>query len=663
MQGNVIEYMEQGGFLVALVLESGPERRLRIFNQKGRELNLPQSRVVHAGSRRHTALDREERIRLLEEVAGRRQRLAETIPLADIWEITREQAGASFEVGFFAELAFGHTPDDDEMAAFLRAAFSDRLYFKFREGRLLVHSEETVEQLREKAKAEEQRERLLREGTRRLRLLWDGKDPGDDWLDRDHCLALIRSYYLFGNEEGKGEVAHELLKGAGLTRPHDPFQLLVRAGVWDRNENIGLWRQEIPVDFSGEALQEAVATTAEPAERYLAEGFRDFRHLPLLTIDGSQTRDHDDAIHVEVLDDATFRVGVHITCVAASVRPGSALFREAARRITSIYMADEQIPMLPPQLSEGICSLFVGEERPALSYLARLDNGGRVLETEIVPSVVRVKRHLYYSEVDATVDQDKELSLLYGLSLKLQNRRLEQGAMILPFPDVIVNLDEGEPAGVVLAEVDTPGRQLVAEFMVLANTIAAGFLARRAIPGLFRSQGQPGQRLVHGVQKDLFSLYRQRKHLSPGLLSTEPLPHSGVGAGEYTTATSPIRRFLDLIIQHQTLHALMGKGVLFGEEQLKDWLAAILRQGSRVNLVRQQRHRYWLLRYLEKQGNRRYPAIVLGRGPRKVQVVLSQFLLEGELPPNGAVGARPGDTVMVRIGRVEPLDNLLRLDW
>ncbi len=660
MKGKIVEYMEHGAFFTALVLDDAG-RRLHILNQKGREGNLPRARCVHVGRSAAPASGRSDQLRLLQEVSTRRAALAKEIDLASLWEVVTG-GEESIGVELAAELYFGEPPDDDRMAAFLRRVFADRLFFKYKDGELLVRSAEEVERRREEQRREAERRRMIEEGGRLLAAIWRGEDPGD-WPDRRRCLDAIAEYYLRGKEAASRPLAVELLKAAGCHQPHGAFHLLVKAGYWDANENIPLLREEIPVAFSDEILAAAAACEAPATDGLLAAGYEDLRHLPVVTIDGAETRDRDDGVHLRALDGGRFELGVHITNVAACIPPDSPLFAEAERRVTSIYMADGQVPMLPPLLSEDKLSLTAGVERPAVSFLAELDVQGRLLASRIVTSVVRVRENYSYEDFDRLLAEGGELAALHRLALQLQARRVERGAVILPFPDVIIDVEDGEPVRVRLADVDTPGRLAVAECMVLANILAAEYLATRAIPGLYRSQGPPGQRLLRRPTKDLYANFRQRRHLSPGQLSTEPQPHSSVGADQYTTVTSPIRRFLDLVMQHQLVHALAGGGVLFAESRLRDWAGVIYRQQGRVNLISQARHRYWLLRYLARRVGERFPALVLGSGPRRVQFVLTDFLLDGDLPPNPAVGPRPGDTIMVRLARVDPLDGAVRFEW
>ena len=145
----------------------------------------------------------------------------------------------------------------------------------------------------------------------------------------------------------------------------------------------------------------------------------------------------------------------------------------------------------------------------------------------------------------------------------------------------------------------------------------------------------------------------------------EPKPHSGVGVAQYTTITSPIRRFLDLFMQHHLSSVLQREDTRFSLSECRDYGAAILRSPGRANQVRYLRHRYWLLKYLETEigiGNK-MKALVLDVQPRRVQIVLTAILLEGDLPVNQGMHVDPGDTIMVKLARVSPLDNSFRLEW
>ncbi len=661
MLGKIVEYVDQGRFICALV--QGEEgKRLRVINQNGREMKLPAARIIHVTDNKFSADSRESAMALLQDTSARRQAMMEPISLRDIWELAVSEDQDAFPAHFFAELAFAEDASDDHVAAFLRCVFADKFYFKYKEGKVLVHSEEVVEQLQIMAQKEQEKKELLEQGAQGLRAIYEG-DGAYQWPDRQHCLEMVEDFYLQGNDATEAATSRELLKRANLGRPHDSYTILVRAGVWHKDENIPLLKSDLPTDFSEAEEAEALAVQ-EQRRDFFDEGRLDLRDKPLLTIDAVSTRDLDDALHLEKKGD-NYLVGIHIADVSHYVRPGDLLFDTARERATSLYMADRQISMLPHSLSENSCSLIAGVDRPAISTLVELTPAGEVVHSRIVRSVVNVKRRLSYIEAleMAEHNSDEEVVILTDLGQKLLERRVAAGAVVMPVPDV--NIRVNDKVTVSLADSDSLSRTLVAEFMVLANVLGAQYVSSRMEPGLYRSQDPPRQRLFEGLQRDLFLNFRQRRCLSRGHLMTMAKSHSGIGADCYTTVTSPIRRFLDLVMQHQLAGIISRKGTPFSEKDCKGFVGNILHGLGRANRVRSQRHRYWLLRYLEESvgvGNS-MDALVLDVQARRVQVVLTDILLEGDLPHNPAAHVESGDTVKVKLAKVSALDNNFRLEW
>lgn len=659
LQGRLIEYLEDDKFICALVIED-TGKRLRLLNEKDREINLPASRLIHQ-SETFFAVDapRDQILLKLREISKIRHKLSLDINLHEVWELTTEAADNSFSPFFLAELCFGDKLTDNHVAAFLRTVFQNRLFFKYKAGQIIAHTPEAVEQLQQCRQREKERQALLENGAVELLRIKEGQPPRKS-PELDTCLQLVRDYYLFGTEAPEKEMARNLLKQARLTGTHDAFHLLVKAGIWDKDENIHLLRQDIPQAFPATALAQAEGVEEASLETLLAAGRKDFRHLKLLTIDGDATRDYDDALHIEQRG-ANFLVGIHITDVAYYIPPGGALFEEALRRGTSIYLPEGQIPMLPKRLSEGVCSLVAGKSRPAMSFMVLLSPDGEVVEYTLVPSIVRVERQLTYTESDRLIHSDNELATLARLSTKLRQRRLEAGALLLPFPDV--NIDIGtDGIHITTTDADTPSRVLVSEFMTLANILGAKFIADRELPGLFRSQPPPQQRLLDGFSKDLYLLTRQRKKLSPMTILSKAKPHSCVGTAQYTTVTSPIRRLLDLIMQHQILHLALGKGQRFSKKELNSFAATITTTVGKANGMRYLRRRYWILKHLETKRGERVPALVIDKGYRKIQLLLPDTMLEAEIPASPGINAPQGGITTVKLAKVNALDNQLHLE-
>lgn len=663
-QGSLVEYIDGGKFICAFVTATSGTQ-VRLLGQNGRDSNLSPSRLLTVSTTVHSlAHNRDTLIAQLKDAANARQQLAPSLDLQGLWEIVREEPVLEFSVAFLAELLFGKEVNDNQTAAFLRAVLADHLFFKFKNGRITAHSTEQVEHLRLQAAREAEKELLLARSASALRKIMEGGEvPAADWPERNRVLEWLEQYYLFGSECPEAETMRNLLKQAGLTGPHDAYLVLLRTGVWQENENIPLRRSGHPLAFSDQAMELAASLRESTAEELLADPRRrDLRDLPIFTIDGADTLDYDDALHVERSEDGLL-VGVHITDVSRVVTPNDVLFREAQERATSLYFPENQIPMLPEAIAHNLCSLVQGRPRPALSFLLHLSPDGELLRTKIIPSVIEVKRQLTYDQVDQCLATDADLALLNRLCQKLRRRRLDNGALFLPLPDVNITLPADGGITVTLAPVDTPARTLVAELMILANSAAANYLACQEAPGLYRSQPPPRKRIATGFNDGILLVAQQRRFLSRGELTISAKAHSGLGLPCYTTVTSPIRRFLDLAMQMQISSLLRGKGTLFSPAQCQEFVAILNRNLVRAMAVRQQRHRFWILRYLEQKQGEKVNALVLHRGPQRISLLLTDCLFDIDLPPNPGYPVNPGDVVKVRLARVNALDNLLRLEW
>ncbi|ADW17140.1 ribonuclease II [Desulfobulbus propionicus DSM 2032] len=663
--GSLIEFIDAGRFFCGYVTGLA-DRKIHLLSQNGRELHLPESRVLIA-SRQPCPQppSREALTALLQQRATDRAALADTIRLEELWQIVNEEADNEFQPDFLAELFFGDRATDDQRAAFLRAVFADSLFFKFKNGLITTHSAEQVEQMRLQRQREAEKARLLDQAAIGLQKIMRGEaSVEDEWPERERCLHWLAQWVLQGSECAEDEFCRLVLKKAGFTAPHSGHALLVKAGVWDADENLALLRSDQPIEFPEPCLQLSQSLREATLEELLADAKRrDLRALDTLTIDGASTRDFDDAVHIVRKDDGHVEVGIHITDVSYYVPPKSPLFAEARERSTSIYFPEGHIPMLPQELSLDLCSLIQGKIRPTISFLVTLTATGEIVHSSIVPAVIEVKRQLSYREADQLIERDPDLAALNVVRQQLRQQRVDKGALLLSLPDVNIDIRDREHIQVYLSPVDTPARNLISELMILANSLAASYMAAREAPGLFRSQPPPRRRIISGVQNNLADIAHQRRFLARGELTAHPKPHSGLGLNSYTTITSPIRRFLDLAMQHQLCHMIHGRGILFSSEECKTFAGIIQQKLGRANAIRQQRHRYWILRYLEPKEGQRINALVVGQGAKRVNLLLCDCLFDVDLPPNPAFPVEPGDIVRIRLARVRPLDNLLRIEW
>lgn len=255
---------------------------------------------------------------------------------------------------------------------------------------------------------------------------------------------------------------------------------------------------------------DAVLAEAREVARFdsaVAAKRRDFRDLPIVTIDGETARDFDDAVLVRHGHDGTWELQVHIADVAQYVRPGTALDLEARLRGTSVYFPDRAIPMLPMELSTDICSLRPEEDRLVLSCLMRMDAQGEILGYEVTEGVIRSARRMTYTQVAAILDRDaearaafaplvEEFERMLDLARILHRKRDRRGSIDFDLPEPLIEFDEfGAMKSVTRAERNWAHR-LIEEFMLSANECVASWLENLGVPSLYRIHEKPEPRRV-----------------------------------------------------------------------------------------------------------------------------------------------------------------------
>jgi exoribonuclease-2 len=467
--------------------------------------------------------------------------------------------------------------------------------------------------------------------------------------DKIECIDILKSCYLFQKESQHYSIGKAILKKTGIDNIEIVFQIIVKLGVWEKNENIELHRYEIPTLFSGEVIKNATDLVDRHKDTADFKGGLDLTDLSAITIDGQSTLDFDDAISIEDKGDH-YRLGVHVADVGHFIKKEDITDKEAVNRGSSIYMPDRKLPMLPSCLAENLCSLIAGEVRPAISIIIKLSRSAEIINYEIVSSLVKVKRQLTYYDVNTIANEDHEVLILHDIAKKFREKRLKQGAIQISLPDINVWLDNGK-VNVTKINRESPGRMLVSEIMIMANWLMAEFLMKHDMPAIFRSQAEPRERLYKGEKGTLFQNWMQRKFLSRFILSPEAEKHSGLGLSAYVTATSPIRKYFDLITQRQ-LRGILGLEEPYTKEEIESLIQRLEQPMSYVAKIQRSRHRYWLLKYLERKIREEQEAIVLSRRKENYQVLLTEYMIECDLPISSGINLKPQDLIHVTIQHV-----------
>jgi ribonuclease R len=293
---------------------------------------------------------------------------------------------------------------------------------------------------------------------------------------------------------------------AGAAPTGRVIEILGRPGDLGVDTEIIIRKHHLPHTFPSEVLQEAERLALPVSENDRA-GREDFRELPIVTIDGETARDFDDAVYVERRDDGGWLLQVHIADVAHYVRPESPLDREARLRGNSVYFIDRAVPMLPEALSNGMCSLNPREERLVLSAIMHFDAAGRMLDSWMVPGVIRSVERMTYTNVNKVLEGDPEMTARYsqlnhhfrgmkGLALLLNARRAENGSIDFDLPEPIISFDEQQQITGVSRSERNIAHRIIEEFMLAANRAVAHQLNSRGIRSLHRVHEKPDARKV-----------------------------------------------------------------------------------------------------------------------------------------------------------------------
>ena len=409
-----------------------------------------------------------------------------------------------------------------------------------------------------------------------------------------------------GGAKDGDKVAVEILNRGSRQEDHR-VGVAMRFGSSDEAKRCAkalLYAKDIRTRFPDKVRDEAKKFEGAEVSEKDCEGRMDLRALPIFTIDSAETKDIDDAISLTRTSDGGFELGVHIADVSNYVKPGTELDNEAFSRATSVYYADQVVPMLPKALSNGICSLNENELRLAFSCLMRLDKEGNLTDYRFVKSIIRSRVKGVYSEINAllagtadaeikakyadVIDQLPAMKELYGHRARL---RRERGCMDIESGEVKLILDENGRCIDVKKRTSGESESMIEEFMLLANQCAAHFARVKQLPFVYRVHEEPNaeklERLHALLQacgindhfakdvptpKELSAIlegvrgtpYEQiintgmLRCMSKALYEEKPKGHYGLVLKDYAHFTSPIRRYPDLAIHRIMTDLLKG---------------------------------------------------------------------------------------------------------
>jgi exoribonuclease II len=449
------------------------------------------------------------------------------------------------------------------------------------------------------------------------------------------------------------------------TTPPGAFQLLVDLGWWSPYENLFLRRSSIPIQFPNKVLEVAQQRLDFPPTDLDANRL-DLTHLKAYTIDDESTTEIDDGLSWELLPDGRQRLWVHIADPTRWLAPEDDLDLEARKRGSTVYLPTGMIPMFPELLATGPMSLVQGRVCCALSFGIVLDITGAVKDYSIHTSLIKPTYRLTYEDADEVlelgVQAEPEIEAIATWAQRRRTWRYAQGAISINMPEAMIKV-KGDEINIDILD-DSPSRQLVAEMMILAGEVAARYGQAHNIPLPFRGQPQPElppEEELLQLPAGFVRACAMRRCMPKSEMSITPLRHAGLGLDTYTQATSPIRRYSDLLTHFQLKAHLRGEMLPFSAEQLKEVMMTVTTTTQEVTMVERQTNRYWALEYLRRHPEQTWSVTVLMwlREDSNLALILLEDL-GLQLPMIFKRSVNLGEQILVKVSHADPQKDMIQ---
>ena len=584
----------------------------------------------------------------------------------ETWVLLLESSETA-DLASFAELACGSDAVISKAACWL-ALHRDQDFFRWKQGLVQARPASEIRSRRAERcvqlKAEQRNQRWFQVLKARQPVVFNMLDP-------------LHQGWIKSMQELVGEGVERLQLDAQLSQSlktarvdatsRDLRLLLIQLGQWDEHRPASIAGTPWSNGFSENLLLEARQLLEQCDAPHPGDETRlDLTAQACVTIDDAETTDIDDAIALERRQDGTERLWIHIADPGRLISAGSPLDLEARRRGSSLYLTRGNLPMFPAELSTGPFSLRTGQRNAAWSTWVDLDQLGDISDFGIVRSWVTPRYRLTYDDADELIDfappEEADLSVLHKLLERRRGWRTDQGALQMELPEGRIRCRDGDLS----VQITEPGasRMMVAEAMILAGAVAARFGSTHNLALPYRSQlpaDLPSAVELEQLPDGAVRFAAIKRCLSRGLMGTQPSAHFSLGLNAYAQATSPIRRYGDLVVQRQ-IAAVINAETPLSEESMQDLIESFdsaVREG--LTIAREDQ-RHWQQVWFERHQSDQWPVDFLRwlRPQDRLGLVRLDDLamdVAAECPQ----GSVPGEALLLKVDQVDSQCDQLRL--
>ena len=626
---NEIIFYKKRNFISLGVMCEISGDKFTVITEEGMQLILDSEQLVYCSKIDSLKIGNSSEIKL--ELRSLRKELdtqRQSVDLKTAWECLYDpKAKSGFKLNDILDLYFNDRSNYNKILLFVWAIQRDETYFKKQDSLIYLNSLEEIQTVIKRKEEAEKKASEKNAAIKWIKNLIDGSSEADndDVNKYPKYIELIKGFAIFIDKYESLKEAKLRLNEVGVKDEIAALEFLINIGLWDKNEDPVFKRFAIKKTYSQKVISESSELICKDISY---DRFLDITKLELFSIDDENTKDMDDALSVELLNDKT-RIGVHISNVTSVIESSSYLDKEALKRGETIYLAEGNISMFPSEVVDKLLTLSEKNIRKAVSLFVTFDADFNISNYEFVQTKIKVKRNISYKEANESFLKSQQGVRLLEISRALREKRVKNGAVILQLPTMKIIVDDGNVNSISKYSMTTDSHNVIAEFMVLLNNLAGRYFAENKIPAIFRSQ-------IENTSEDINSLDRESdlfptqviKFLRPTKITTIAEPHKFLGIDAYVQISSPIRRYLDLVLQRQLISCLDGTGPIYSNTALEKIYSQTEMAVKEKRLIEKSRERYWVLKYLSDNKISELQGIISLVRDKRVTVYIPEYLLD-----------------------------------
>lgn len=625
---EIIIYKKKNFVSLGVVSKSSKER-ICVITEDGKELELDRSKIIF--NTRMPCINYGNISDLKLELRKLRKELDEqrlSIDLKTLWDCINDNKNrVKYELKELIDYYMDNSKNYNLLTLFVWSIERDTVYFKKENGFYIPNDKTDVDIKLKQHEAEQIKKQVKANAVDWARKIIDNRlDVNSDDLDTHiYYIELVKGYVVYLDNYEKLKESKSFLSEIGIKDESEALEFLVKLGLWDKNDDPIFKRYGIKSNYPNKIIKE----TNELLNKELSlDKLIDITKLNVFSIDDDNTVDIDDAISIESLGEQT-RLGIHISNVASIINDSSALDNDALKRGETIYLSEGNIHMFPQQLVSNLLTLKEKNIRRALSLFIIFDRDHNILSHEFLQTKINLKKNYSYKEANKFITNTDEGKMLVSITKSLRERRVNNGAIILQLPVLKIIRDESNNIVINKLLMNTDAHNVVAECMVLMNSLCADYFRNNEIPSIYRSQIDIISEDINELDKnnDLFPV-EVVKYLKPTNIGINPEPHRFLGLERYVQITSPIRRYLDLVLQRQLISCLDGSGPVYSTGDLeKKYLKTELAIKEK-KIIEKSREKYWLLRYFKEKELEQITGVISSIRNKRASAYFPDYLIE-----------------------------------